>query len=45
MKDEKQIPLIERWASEETPIRILSEGDGEFVSYDDLPYDDEEDEG
>lgn len=42
MKDEKQVPLIERWASEETPIRILSEGDGDFVGYDDLPEDDEE---
>lgn len=38
------ISLAARWASEKTPIRILSEGEGEFVPYEDLPYDDEEDE-
>lgn len=36
------IPLAARWASEKTPIRILSEG--EFVPCEDLPYDNEEDE-
>lgn len=44
MKDDQSIPLIQRWASEKTPIRILSEGEGEFVPCEDLPYDDEEDE-
>lgn len=44
MKDEQSIPLTQRWASEKTPIRILSEGEGEFVPYEDLPNDDEEDE-
>lgn len=44
MKDDQSIPLIQRWASEKTPIRILSEGEGEFVPYEDLPYDNEEDE-
>lgn len=44
MKDEQSIPLIQRWASEKTPIRILSEGEGEFVPCEDLPYDNEEDE-
>lgn len=44
MADEKSVPLAERWASEKSPIRILSEGDGEYVSYEDLPYEDEEDE-
>lgn len=42
MKDDQSIPLTQRWASEKTPIRILSEG--EFVPCEDLPYDDEEDE-
>lgn len=44
MKDDQSIPLTQRWASEKTPIRILDEGEGEFVPYEDLPYDDEEDE-
>lgn len=30
---ERSIPLIERWAMEEAPIRILSEGDEEQMSY------------
>lgn len=44
MKDDQSIPLTQRWASEKKPIRILDEGEGEFVPYEDLPYDDEEDE-
>lgn len=40
--DERSVPLIERWASEKSPIRILSSPeDAPFISYDDLPDEDE----